>query len=147
MTDDYGELAGAELVIEAVFEDRGIKATVTQAADAVLDDDAILASNTSTLPITGLAEASPRPGNFIGLHFFSPVDRMQLVEVIKAEQTTDRTLAWALDAVQALGKTPEVSTRVDPSLLGGLKVRVGSRLFDASLRSKLDSLKFALKRA
>jgi 3-hydroxyacyl-CoA dehydrogenase/enoyl-CoA hydratase/3-hydroxybutyryl-CoA epimerase len=108
VTDSYSDLEGADLIVEAVFEDRDIKANVTKQADAVLDDRAVLASNTSTLPITGLAEASPRPENFIGLHFFSPVDRMALVEVIKAEQTSERTLAWALDAVQALGKTPIV---------------------------------------
>jgi 3-hydroxyacyl-CoA dehydrogenase / enoyl-CoA hydratase / 3-hydroxybutyryl-CoA epimerase len=105
---DYADLQGADLVIEAVFEDRGVKAKVTAAADAVLSDQGILASNTSTLPITGLAEASSRPENFIGLHFFSPVERMGLVEVIVGEQTSDQTLAWALDAVQALGKTPIV---------------------------------------
>jgi 3-hydroxyacyl-CoA dehydrogenase/enoyl-CoA hydratase/3-hydroxybutyryl-CoA epimerase len=108
VTDSYSDLEGADLIVEAVFEDRDIKANVTKQADAVLDDRAVLASNTSTLPITGLAEASPRPENFIGLHFFSPVDRMALVEVIKAEKTSERTLAWALDAVQALGKTPIV---------------------------------------
>lgn len=107
-TSDYADLAGCQLVVEAVFEDRGVKAKVTQAAEAVLGPDAIVASNTSTLPITGLAEASSRKGNFIGLHFFSPVERMPLVEVIKGEQTSDQCLAWALDFVQALGKTPIV---------------------------------------
>lgn len=107
-TTDYGALEGADVVIEAVFEDRDVKAAVTQQADAVLGDDAVFASNTSTLPITGLAKASSRPGKFVGLHFFSPVERMQLVEVIRAEQTTDETLAHALDVVQALGKVPIV---------------------------------------
>ena len=107
-TSDYADLADVDLVIEAVFEDRGVKAAVTKAADAVLGDSAIFGSNTSTLPITGLAEASSRPDRFIGLHFFSPVEKMPLVEVIRAEQTSDETLAWALDAVQALGKTPIV---------------------------------------
>ncbi len=101
-------LQGCGLVVEAVFEDRAIKAEVTAAVDAVLDDDAVFGSNTSTLPITGLARASSRPGRFIGLHFFSPVERMPLVEVIVGEQTTDETLAWALDFVAALGKTPIV---------------------------------------
>ncbi|MDP6933391.1 MAG: 3-hydroxyacyl-CoA dehydrogenase NAD-binding domain-containing protein [Myxococcota bacterium] len=105
---DHADLADCDLVIEAVFEDREIKAGATRATDAVLGSEAILASNTSTLPITGLAEASSRPENFIGLHFFSPVERMPLVEVIVGERTSDRTLAWSLDAVQALGKTPIV---------------------------------------
>lgn len=105
---DYGALSDCDVVIEAVFEDRDVKATVTREADAVLGDEAVLASNTSTLPITGLASASSRPANFIGLHFFSPVEKMPLVEVIVGEQTSDRALAWALDAVQALGKTPIV---------------------------------------
>ena len=85
-----------------------IKADVTRQAEAVLSPDAIFASNTSTLPITGLAEASQRPGNFIGLHFFSPVDKMPLVEVIVARQTTRATLAQALDYVKAIGMTPIV---------------------------------------
>jgi len=105
---DYGDLADCQVVIEAVFEDRGIKAAVTGRADAVLGDDVVLASNTSTLPITGLAAASSRPERFIGLHFFSPVEKMPLVEVIVAEQTAPATLAWALDFVRALGKTPIV---------------------------------------
>ncbi len=107
-TTDYADLAGSDLVIEAVFEDRDVKAAVTRQADAVLGDHAVFGSNTSTLPITGLAQASTRPQNFIGLHFFSPVEKMPLVEVIRAEHTSDETLAWALDAVQALGKTPIV---------------------------------------
>lgn len=107
-TTDYADLAGCQAVVEAVFEDRAVKAKVTAAADAVLGPEAILASNTSTLPITGLAAASSRPQNFIGLHFFSPVEKMPLVEVIKGEQTSPETLAWALDLVAALGKTPIV---------------------------------------
>ncbi len=107
-TADYADLSGCDLVIEAVFEDRDVKATVTKAAEAVISTDAVFGSNTSTLPITGLAEASSRPERFIGLHFFSPVERMQLVEVIRGEKTSDETLAWALDAIQALGKTPIV---------------------------------------
>lgn len=105
-TTDYNDLTGCELVIEAVFEDRTIKADVTAKAEAVLADDAIFASNTSTLPITGLAEASQRPAQFIGLHFFSPVDKMPLVEIIMGEKTSQHTLAWALDYVQQLKKTP-----------------------------------------
>ncbi|MCY1327487.1 Fatty acid oxidation complex subunit alpha [compost metagenome] len=107
-TTDYALLQGAEIVIEAVFEDRAIKADVTKKSEAVIAADAIFASNTSTLPITGLAEASVRPANFIGLHFFSPVDRMPLVEVIVGKQTSQGTLARSLDLVQALGMTPIV---------------------------------------
>ncbi|MAD59992.1 MAG: 3-hydroxyacyl-CoA dehydrogenase, partial [Myxococcales bacterium] len=102
------ELSGAELVIEAVFENRGLKAQVTREAEAELDDQAIFASNTSTLPITGLAKASHRPEQFIGLHFFSPVDKMQLVEIICGESTNKQTLAHAYDFVQQLGKIPIV---------------------------------------
>lgn len=107
-TTRYADLDGAELVIEAVFEQRDIKADVTRQAEAVLSPDAIFASNTSTLPITGLAEASSRPGNFIGLHFFSPVDKMPLVEVIVGRQTSQTTLAQALDYVRTIGMTPIV---------------------------------------
>ncbi|WP_374579976.1 FAD-dependent oxidoreductase [Pseudoduganella sp.] len=107
-TTDFALLAGAELVVEAVFEDRAIKADVTRRAEAVLADDAIFASNTSTLPISGLAEASARPANFIGLHFFSPVDRMAIVEIIVGKQTSDATLARSMDLVRALGMTPIV---------------------------------------
>ncbi len=107
-TADYADLAGCDLVIEAVFEDRDVKAAVTKAAEAVISTDAVFGTNTSTLPITGLAEASSRPARFIGLHFFSPVERMQLVEVIRGAETSDETLAWALDAIKALGKTPIV---------------------------------------
>jgi len=107
-TTDYAQLAGAELVIEAVFESREIKREVTQKAAAVLGAEAIFASNTSTLPITGLAEAWPRPAQFIGLHFFSPVERMPLVEVILGERTSEQTLAHALDFVAQLRKTPIV---------------------------------------
>lgn len=107
-TDDYADLEGCELVIEAVFEDRGIKADVTAKSEAVIPQDAIFASNTSTLPITGLAEASVRPEQFIGIHFFSPVDKMPLVEVILGEKTGDRATAVALDYIQQIRKTPIV---------------------------------------
>lgn len=107
-TTDFNDLKGCDLVIEAVFEDRSIKAEVTQKAEAVLGEDAIFASNTSTLPITGLAEASKRPAQFIGLHFFSPVDKMPLVEIIMGKDTSQHTLAWALDFVQQIKKTPIV---------------------------------------
>ncbi|HZB91546.1 MAG TPA: 3-hydroxyacyl-CoA dehydrogenase NAD-binding domain-containing protein [Stellaceae bacterium] len=105
-TTRFADLAGAELVIEAVFEDRRVKAAVTREAEAVLAADAIVASNTSTLPITGLAEASQRPQNFIGLHFFSPVERMPLVEIIRGRLTADATLARAMDFIRRIGKTP-----------------------------------------
>ena len=105
---DFAALDGCELLVEAVFENRAVKAEVTRKAEAVLAPDAVIASNTSTLPITGLAEASQRPANFVGLHFFSPAERMPLVEVIRGEQTSDTTLARALDFVRALGKTPVV---------------------------------------
>ena len=107
-TTDYALLKGCDLVIEAVFEDRSIKADVTRKAEAVLDKRAVFASNTSTLPITGLAEASERPKNFIGLHFFSPVDKMPLVEIIKGKKTSAETLAKAFDFVQQIKKTPIV---------------------------------------
>lgn len=107
-TTDFALLRGCDLVIEAVFEDRAVKADVTKKAEAQLAATAVFASNTSTLPITGLARASRRPANFIGLHFFSPVDRMPLVEIIVGEQTSDETLAKAFDLVLQIGKTPIV---------------------------------------
>lgn len=107
-TADYADLMGAGLVIEAVFEDRALKAEVTKKAEAVLPQGILMASNTSTLPISGLAEASREPGRFIGLHFFSPADKMPLVEVIRGRATTDETLAHALDFVKRIGKTPVV---------------------------------------
>ncbi len=107
-TDRLADLAGCELVIEAVFEHRELKAQVTREAEALLAPGAILASNTSTLPITGLAQASSRPAQFIGIHFFSPVDKMQLVEIIRGRQTDETTVARAMDYVQALGKLPIV---------------------------------------
>ncbi len=107
-TTDYALLNGAELVIEAVFEDRAIKADVTRKSETVIAADAIFASNTSTLPISGLAQASARPANFIGLHFFSPAEKMPLVEVIVGKQTSQDTLARALDYVKAVAMTPVV---------------------------------------
>jgi len=107
-TADFADLGGCELVVEAVFEDRAVKAEATRKAEAALGPDAIFASNTSTLPITGLAAASRRPQNFIGLHFFSPVDRMPLVEIIAGKLTSEATLARAMDFVKLLGKTPVV---------------------------------------
>jgi 3-hydroxyacyl-CoA dehydrogenase / enoyl-CoA hydratase / 3-hydroxybutyryl-CoA epimerase len=107
-TDNAADLAGCELIIEAVFEDRDLKARVTAEAEAQLGASAIFASNTSTLPITGLAKASQRPANFIGLHFFSPADRMPLVEIICGKETSPETLARSYDFVQQIGKTPVI---------------------------------------
>ncbi|MBE0620773.1 MAG: enoyl-CoA hydratase/isomerase family protein [Burkholderiales bacterium] len=102
------ELAGCDLIIEAVFENRELKAQVTKEVEAKLAPDGIFASNTSTLPITGLAQASQHPERFVGLHFFSPVDKMQLVEIIVGKATSDATLARAFDYVQQIGKIPIV---------------------------------------
>lgn len=102
------DLKGCDLIIEAVFENQELKAKVTQEAEAFLIDGGVMASNTSTLPITGLANASKDQANFIGLHFFSPVDKMQLVEIIKGKNTSAETLAKAYDYVQQIGKTPIV---------------------------------------
>ncbi|OWK26546.1 hypothetical protein AJ87_05605 [Rhizobium yanglingense] len=105
---DYADLKDANLVIEAVFEDREVKKDVIEAVEEVLPEGAIFASNTSTLPITGLAKNSKRPENFIGIHFFSPVEKMMLTEVILGKETGDNTLAVALDYVAAIKKTPIV---------------------------------------
>ena len=107
-TANTADLAGCELIVEAVFENRELKARVTAESEPQLAAGGIFASNTSTLPISGLAQASARPENFIGLHFFSPVDRMPLVEVIKGHKTSPETLAHALDYVKQIGKTPIV---------------------------------------
>lgn len=108
VTDDYADLEGCDLVIEAVFENRAVKNEVNAAAEAAARPDAVLASNTSTLPITGLAEAVRDQDRFIGLHFFSPVPKMQLVEIIRGAKTSDATLAHAYDYVLQIGKTPIV---------------------------------------
>jgi 3-hydroxyacyl-CoA dehydrogenase/enoyl-CoA hydratase/3-hydroxybutyryl-CoA epimerase len=107
-TTDFDAVRGSDLVIEAVFEDRDVKADATRRAEVLLGDDAVFGSNTSTLPITGLAHASTRPANFIGVHFFSPVDRMGLVEVILGEKTSDATLARTIDYIVKICKTPIV---------------------------------------
>ncbi|RWC32280.1 3-hydroxyacyl-CoA dehydrogenase NAD-binding domain-containing protein [Mesorhizobium sp.] len=107
-TADYADLAGCDLVVEAVFEDSGVKKAATEQAEAVLKPSAIFASNTSTIPITGLAKNSARPKNFIGIHFFSPVDKMMLVEIILGKKTGDKALATAIDFVRAIKKTPIV---------------------------------------
>lgn len=107
-TDSNADLAGCDLIIEAVFEDRALKASVSAAAQAVTGEDAVIASNTSTLPITGLAMAVPDPTKFIGLHFFSPVEKMPLVEIIRGARTSDTTLARGFDFVLQINKTPIV---------------------------------------
>ena len=107
-TAEAADLQGCDLIIEAVFENQQLKAQVTQEAEAYLADGGVFASNTSTLPISGLAEASKDQAHFIGLHFFSPVDKMQLVEIIKGKNTSAETLAKAYDYVQQIGKTPIV---------------------------------------
>src|SRR5436305_2434579 len=107
-TDDPAEAAGAELVIEAVFEDPKVKAQVFAEVGPHVADGALRGANTSTLPITELAEGVSRPTDFIGLHFFSPVDKMPLLEIIKGEQTSDETLYRALDVAKQIAKTPIV---------------------------------------
>ncbi|RUV71043.1 MAG: 3-hydroxyacyl-CoA dehydrogenase [Mesorhizobium sp.] len=107
-TADYADLAGCDLVVEAVFEDSGVKKDATEKAEAMLKPSAVFASNTSTIPITSLAKNSARPKNFIGIHFFSPVDKMMLVEIILGKKTGDKALAAAIDFVRAIKKTPIV---------------------------------------
>lgn len=107
-TTDYDALKGCDLIVEAVFEDPKVKAEVTAKAEAVMNGDGIFATNTSTLPITMLAKASSRAEQFIGIHFFSPVDKMALVEIIKGKQTGDVAVAKALDFVRQIRKTPIV---------------------------------------
>src|SRR3954454_3693641 len=107
-TADAADAAGAELVIEAVFEDPAVKAQVSAKIEPHLAEGALLGSNTSTLPITDLAEGVSRPADFIGLHFFSPVDKMPLLEIIKGEQTSEETLYRALDVAKEIRKTPIV---------------------------------------
>lgn len=103
-----GDLKDCDLIVEAVFENQALKAQVTKEAEAQISATAVFASNTSTLPISGLAKASQRPENFVGLHFFSPVDKMPLVEIIKGAKTSPETLAKAYDFVLQIGKTPIV---------------------------------------
>ena len=107
-SDDYAALSDCDLVIEAVFEDRNVKAQAIAKAQAAMRADAIFASNTSTLPISSLAKNFARPVDFLGIHFFSPVERMMLVEVIQGKETGERALATALDFVRLLRKTPIV---------------------------------------
>ena len=107
-TTNYAALADCDLIIEAVFEDPDVKAEVTKNVEAVINSDCIFATNTSTLPISDLAKASNRPEQFIGIHFFSPVEKMLLVEIIKGQSTGDRAVAKALDYVRQIRKTPIV---------------------------------------
>ena len=107
-TGDVADLQGCDLIIEAVFENRELKARVTKESEPLLASDGFFASNTSTLPISGLATASSAPEKFIGIHFFSPVDKMKLVEIIRGAKTDDETVARAYDYVQAIGKMPIV---------------------------------------
>ncbi len=107
-TPDYAALAGCDLVIEAVFEDPAVKAEATQKAEAALGPEAIFATNTSTLPVAGLAKASRDAAAFLGIHFFSPVEKMALVEIIRGPETADRAVAKALDFVRQIRKTPIV---------------------------------------
>ncbi len=107
-TDDYSALSDVDMVIEAVFEDSEVKKAVTEAAEAHMPESAIYASNTSTIPISDLAGFSKRPEQFVGIHFFSPVDRMMLVEVIKGDKTGDKAVAMALDYIGRIKKTPIV---------------------------------------
>ncbi len=107
-SSDYATLTGCDLIVEAVFEDPEVKAAVTKQTEAVIPQDCIFASNTSTLPISSLATASKRPEQFIGIHFFSPVHKMNLVEIIKGAQTGPRAVAKAMDYVRQIRKTPIV---------------------------------------
>ncbi len=107
-TTDYNDLKDVDMIIEAVFEDPDVKADVIKKTEAVIGEHVIFASNTSTLPITGLARHSKRANQFIGVHFFSPVDKMPLVEIIPGEKSGDRALAMALDYVGRIRKTPIV---------------------------------------
>ena len=107
-TADPADLKGVDFVIEAVFENQDLKHTVFQEIEDVVEPNAVLGSNTSTLPITGLATGVKRQEDFIGIHFFSPVDKMPLVEIIKGEKTSDETLARVFDYTLAIGKTPIV---------------------------------------
>ena len=107
-TADNADLDGCDLIVEAVFENIGLKHKITQELEGHLSEDGVWGSNTSTLPITQLAEASAKPDNFIGIHFFSPVDKMPLVEIICGEKTSDETLAKAFDYTMQIRKTPIV---------------------------------------
>ncbi|MEO6952360.1 MAG: FAD-dependent oxidoreductase [Polyangia bacterium] len=140
-TADYKDLAGCDMVIEAVFESEGLKHKVFAELQGVVNKDAVLGSNTSTLPITKLAEGVERPADFIGLHFFSPVDKMPLLEIIAGKKTSDATLAKAFDLAAQIGKTPIVvndsrgffTSRVIGTFLNEAIAMVGEGLAPASI--------------
>jgi 3-hydroxyacyl-CoA dehydrogenase / enoyl-CoA hydratase / 3-hydroxybutyryl-CoA epimerase len=137
---DAADLRGCELIIEAVFEQRELKATVTREAEPMLAPGGVFASNTSTLPIAGLAQASAAPQRFIGLHFFSPVHKMKLVEIIRGAATDDETVARAYDYVMALGKTPIVvndSRGFFTSRVFGTFVMEGAAMLDEGIPAPL----------
>lgn len=139
-TADAADLQGSELIIEAVFEQRALKAAVTKEAEAMLAAGGVFASNTSTLPISGLAQASARPEKFVGLHFFSPVHKMKLVEIIRGKATDDETVARAFDFVLALGKTPIVvndSRGFFTSRVFGTFVMEGAAMLDEGIAAPL----------
>ncbi|HEY9064984.1 MAG TPA: 3-hydroxyacyl-CoA dehydrogenase NAD-binding domain-containing protein [Burkholderiaceae bacterium] len=139
-TADAADLAGCDLIIEAVFEQRALKAEATREAEAMLAAGGVFASNTSTLPITGLAQASARPAKFIGLHFFSPVHKMKLVEIIRGRETDDETVAHAFDFVLALGKSPIVvrdSRGFFTSRVFGTYVMEGAAMLDEGIPAPL----------
>jgi 3-hydroxyacyl-CoA dehydrogenase/enoyl-CoA hydratase/3-hydroxybutyryl-CoA epimerase len=137
---DYGALAEVQLAIETVFEDRKIKRAVIQSIEAAISPDTLIATNTSRLPITELAEATRNPGRFIGMHFFSPVERMPLVELIRGRRTSDEALAWALDFAQAIRKTP---IKVNDSF-GFFTTRFIGSFISQSLTMALDGVNPAL---
>jgi 3-hydroxyacyl-CoA dehydrogenase / enoyl-CoA hydratase / 3-hydroxybutyryl-CoA epimerase len=147
-TTDYNDLKDVDLIIEAVFEDPDVKADVIKKTEAVIGPDIIFASNTSTLPITGLAKNSERPDQFIGVHFFSPVDKMPLVEIIPGEASGDRALATALDYVRMIRKTPIVvkdtrgfyTNRVVPPYLGEAMIMVQEGIKPALIENAAKSL-------
>ncbi|WP_221350329.1 3-hydroxyacyl-CoA dehydrogenase NAD-binding domain-containing protein [Streptomyces beigongshangae] len=140
-TADPADLAGCDLVIEAVFEDPDLKQRVFREIEDVVAPDAVLGSNTSTLPVTGLAKGVRRPEDFIGLHFFSPVDRMPLLEIVTGEETGERTVAKAVDIARQIGKTPIVvndsrgffTSRVMSKFLDEAVAMVGEGLSPASV--------------
>ncbi len=139
-TADVADLQDSDLIIEAVFEQRALKAAVTKEAEAMLAADGVFASNTSTLPISGLAQASARPDKFVGLHFFSPVHKMKLVEIIRGKATDDETVARAFDFVVALGKTPIVvndSRGFFTSRVFGTFVMEGAAMLDEGVPAPL----------
>ena len=147
-TTDYNDLKDVDMIIEAVFEDPDVKADVIKKTEAVIGKDVIFASNTSTLPITGLAKNSERPDQFIGIHFFSPVDKMPLVEIIPGAESGDRSLAAALDYVRMIKKTPIVvkdtrgfyTNRVVPPYLGEAMIMVQEGVAPALIENAAKSL-------